>query len=71
MENLEQTLEQKISSLFDSVNLIIKLKLIEEPSQEELIMIENNIEHLKTKLESEEYLYLSKKEQNKLKAILQ
>ena len=46
----ERNIPQEISSTFDSVELINKLNLIEEKTQEDLETISRNIEHLKIKM---------------------
>lgn len=43
-------IEKEISSTFDSVELINKLNLIEEKTQEDIDCLSRNIEHLKIKM---------------------
>lgn len=46
----EINIPQEISSTFDSVELINRLNLIENKSQEDIDCISRNIEHLKIKM---------------------
>ena len=51
-------IEKEISSTFDSVELIKRLILIENKSQEDIDSISRNIEHLKIKMNQESFVKL-------------
>jgi hypothetical protein len=51
----EQLVEEKISSTFDSVNLINELKLLETLTEEEEDRLNRNQEHLLIMLEREDF----------------
>jgi hypothetical protein len=51
-------IEKEISSTFDSVELINKLNLIENKSQEDIDCISRNVEHLKIKMNQTSFVEL-------------
>lgn len=52
----EMNIEKEISSIFDSVDLINSLNLIDDKSQEDIDCLTRNVEHLKIKMNQVEFV---------------
>lgn len=59
-------IEKEISSTFDSVELINRLNLIEEKTQEDIDCLSRNIEHLKIKMSQESFIKIINEYQKKV-----
>jgi hypothetical protein len=59
-------IEKEISSTFDSVELINRLNLIEEKTQEDIDCLSRNIEHLKIKMSQEIFVEILNEYQKKV-----
>ena len=62
----EMNIEKEISSIFDSVDLIISLNLIEDKSQEDIDCLTRNVEHLKIKMNQVEFVEILNENQIKI-----
>jgi hypothetical protein len=62
----EMNIEKEISSIFDSVDLINRLNLIEDKSQEDIDCLTRNVEHLKIKMNQVEFVEILNENQMKI-----
>ncbi len=62
----EMNIEKEISSIFDSVDLINKLNLIDDKSQEDIDCLTRNVEHLKIKMNQVEFVEILNENQIKI-----
>jgi hypothetical protein len=62
----EINIEKEISSIFDSVDLINKLNLIDDKSQEDIDCLTRNVEHLKIKMNQVEFVEILNENQIKI-----